>query len=810
MNRPLVIPPNEFKRMQALRSHHILDTLPETEFDRLSELASIICETPMSLISLVDEHRQWFKSKVGVDVQETPRDQAFCQYAILDKVIFEVEDARKEDLFRDNPLVTGNPNIRFYAGYPLMDPDGNALGTLCVLDRIPRKLTDQQRRALSLLADEVITLITERRKKEELAYFETLFSLSGDIVCIFSPTGDFEKINPAGKNFFGIDDSKMGLSAIQHFLSPEDKSYVRGIFQTLTTKKGTLNFSHRVQSGLSGAKVLHWVATYEPATQNIFAIGRDITRETAQERDLIKTKEMLERTNHVARVGGWEFDVKNRSMFWTSVTKEIHEVGPDYQQDDAVGLYFYKEGESRDTILQTVRAAIETGQGWDLELQVITAKSREIWVRVIGNAELENGQCVRLFGTFQDIDEQKRAALELELQKSNAERANIAKSAFLANMSHEIRTPLNGIIGFTDLLLKTNLDASQQQYQAIVHQSAESLLDIINDILDFSKIEAGKLELSLEPCDLSELGNQAIELISYQAQKKGLEILLNIDHLPAFVQADSVRLKQVLVNLLSNAIKFTAQGNIQLNIRTTAPVAEGMAEILFEVRDTGIGIHPGKQEKIFEAFLQEDSSTTKKYGGTGLGLTISNKLLDMMGSSLQLHSTQGVGSCFYFRIQFPVSDLGAKTAAGETDKMNTGSRIIEPSPDSIDSSIQVLLVDDNPFNLLLAKTIIQSSIPQAVIREAENGKIALQECTKQKPDIILMDIQMPEMDGYEASRKIRELLSGDFLPIIAVTASNVVGEKEKCIESGMNDFIIKPFRGESIVNLFDKWLTKAG
>eukprot|EP01137_Pigoraptor_chileana_P013872 Opistho-2@67869 len=231
-------------------------------------------------------------------------------------------------------------------------------------------------------------------------------------------------------------------------------------------------------------------------------------------------------------------------------------------------------------------------------------------------------------------------------------------------MSHEIRTPLNGVIGFVDLLMKTKLDNTQKQYMSTVFQSTNSLLDIINDILDFSKIEAGKLELSIEQYDLYKLGEQVMDIVTYQANEKGLEILLNIQSdNPRFIWVDSVRLRQVLVNLLGNAVKFTNSGEIELKIFILKTELDKNVRFRFQVRDTGVGIDPSNQQKIFTAFSQEDASTTRKFGGTGLGLTISNKLLGLMGSQLQVESEMGEGSTFFF-------DITLKTLEGEAVEWN--------------------------------------------------------------------------------------------------------------------------------------------
>ena len=458
-------------------------------------------------------------------------------------------------------------------------------------------------------------------------------------------------------------------------------------------------------------------------------------------------------------------------------------------------------------------------------------------------------------------------------------------------------------------------------------------MSIINDILDFSKIEAGKLELENEKCDLYEIASQTVDIISYQLKKKKLEMLLNIStELPRFVWTDSVRLKQILINLLSNASKFTEKGEIELKIEPITDPAQSEITIRFEVKDTGIGIQPDKQKKIFQAFSQEDGSVTRKYGGTGLGLTISNKILALMGSSLQLKSSPGKGSIFYFDLtlitekdqlnkwenidfikkvlivddnennrtiliqMLLLENIHADTARSgiealqilgtgkkydvimmdynmpvmdgletikkiranyyassalqpimllssssddeavirECDDLDVSVRLVKPikmqdmyrglsrlaqmkdnnenvseeiSANINVTPITVLIAEDGEVNRLLAKIIIKRIAPNAIIIEALNGKIAVQACEKQLPDIILMDIQMPEMNGYEATRKIREIQNAIHIPIIAITAGNVKGEREKCIAAGMDDFIVKPIVENIVADVFNKWIS---
>lgn len=962
--------------------------------------------------------------------------------------------------------------------------------------------------------------ITEEKKKERKLKlsenkFRTFFENSQGLMYTHDLQGNFLSANNYGSRIIGFTPAEMVQKNLrdlipkefhatvdQYLLEIKEKGKAEGILTTIhkdgSTKKVWL-YNNSLATTLDG----------EP-----YVIGNsiDITERLKLEKKVRDTQELLQETNKMAHIGGWSLHLSKNRLKWTETTRNIHEVEEDFEPTPEAALAFFEEGLHRNGIYRLFESAIINGEPWDERLKIITAKGQEKWVRIIGRPVFEEGRCVMIRGSFQDVhneylkekeiqrknnmlsaissatdellsnrdfydaayyslilmarafsadkvsffknstdgngtqrtchnfewrakddktiindagqqnipfrmlsrhlpellkkkaiqvafseseegsvmrttmeqkgirvllvvpimykfsfwgfisfenhkNEEKWSETEISLMttfsnsisnaidrktlersliqaKEQAELANQAKSEFLANMSHEIRTPLNGVVGFTDLVLKTNLDKTQQQYLNIVHQSAKSLLDIINDILDFSKIEAGKLDLSIERCDIYDLVSESADVVSFGAHTKGLELLLNIPNgLPKYIYVDATRMKQILINLLGNAIKFTEQGEIELAISALACQEHDRCTYRFEVRDTGIGIAKEKQEKIFDAFSQENESTSKKYGGTGLGLSISNELLALMGSKLQVISETGQGSTFYFDISLqseagdPLSlvqsevpqrallvDDNARTSEvlreilsckkivvdsapngyealktiqenqhydfilvdyqmpymngietikkikeafseyeqhtglilmhipsdyetvlalsdelpiqhhlmkpvkikelyGLLEQINEGTPSIVEREESVPAEgngqtaiYHVLLAEDNATNMLLSKILINRINPHVAIYEANDGEEAYQFCLEHRPDIIFMDLQMPNLNGFEAARRILQIPHCAHVPIVALSASNVIGEREKSKEAGMVDFLTKPMAEQDLKRTLDNWL----
>ena len=467
--------------------------------------------------------------------------------------------------------------------------------------------------------------------------------------------------------------------------------------------------------------------------------------------------------------------------------------------------------EDLDRVEAETRKAIDAELEFSVEYRVINRDGETRWVRDRGRLiSDQDGHPQWLDGVIFDISDSRAARLELLRAKESAEQATAAKSAFLANMSHEIRTPMNGIIGFCSLALDTPLNDQQRDYLNKIKASSDALLRLLNDILDFSRIEAGKLVIEEVPLQLQVLLDQVTALFGPQLSDRNIR--LRVSPAPAIntgtLFGDPLRLRQVLFNLVGNAIKFTEQGNIEVSIRvlpqSPPPTSQAShdesrqqhSHLRFEVRDSGIGIPADTLATLFDAFTQADGSTTRRYGGSGLGLSISRQLVELMGGRMGADSAEGRGSTFWFELTLRCRPHDPATPPTESEDRPL------PLPDF--GGLQLLLVEDNPANQEVAASLLEET--GASVDIAGNGEEALRHLNTRRYDAVLMDIQMPVMDGYQTTRALRAMPRWQSLPIIALTANAMSDDRDKCLAAGMDDYLSKPIAASELYATLAHWL----
>ena len=550
--------------------------------------------------------------------------------------------------------------------------------------------------------------------------------------------------------------------------------------------------------------------------------GNVIERIRAEQR-LRENAERMELAERAASFGIWDLNYSTRRLMASAGFAALIGV-PEPPKDFTIEQFreMIHPGD-REFVRSTMDRLVATGDRFDLEFRVVLPDGGIRWVRAQGRLEGPGDQPRRAIGATIDITEHKQMLACLEQALESAEAAARAKSEFLANMSHEIRTPMNGIIGTACLLLDAHLSAEQREQIETIQQCGDSLMYLINDILDLSKIESGKLTLEVASFSPAALLRDALRIVAPQADARGLEVHCEVGpEVPPAVTGDPLRVRQVLLNLLSNAVKFTEHGSITAGVRAAGrgrgsvergsgekgsgekgSVEKGTVELGFWVADTGIGIPEEARERIFEPFSQADNSVTRRYGGTGLCLSISRRLVGLMNGRLELESEPGQGSTFRFFVTLPVATPAplADVAAGAGKGASDSSRLsLRP--------LRILLAEDNRVNQQVATAVLTRM--GHMVEVANDGREALEAIRRSGEDahhhaydLVLMDCQMPEMDGYEATRAIRALGPPGALPIVAMTANAYPEDRLRCLEAGMDHYIAKPVSSQQLLNLLD-------
>ena len=815
------LPINEQARLEALLRTQLLDSPPEPAFDDLVRLASEICGTPTALITLVDSHRQWFKAKVGIEGSETSRDVSFCAHAIHQPDVFTVHDAAQDDRFADNPLVSGAPHIRFYAGMPIYNRDQIPLGTLCVIDRSPRDLTPAQNDALKILSRQVTAQIelraslvelagvVEKQQKTESAlkssqvFYHSLVETIPQNLFRKDRTGRFTFANrrlcrTLGKSIEEI----VGKSDFDFFPAESARKYQADDQRVMETGEALDTTEENVTpDGLTRSVHVLKTPLYDARgkIEGLQGIFWDITERKKTEEALAHERELL---NTLIDSVPDNIYFKDRQSRFVKIGRALAETFRISHPSEAVGktdFDFFDPTHARAAFADE-QQIIRTGE------PIIGKTEREVaqdgsvkWILTTKMPLRDhNGGIIGTFGISKDITPLKEAESVLAEARDAALESARLKSEFLANMSHEIRTPMNGVIGMTSLLQDTELTREQREFVDTIASSADALLSIINDILDFSKIEAGKIVFETIDFNLREAIESSVELLAPRAQEKKLELTSFVpEDVSVSLRGDPGRLRQVLTNLVGNAVKFTEKGDVLVRVSVESN-SETDTVLRFEVQDTGIGIPTEAQPRIFQAFTQADGSMTRRYGGTGLGLAISRQLVEMMGGTIGFNSEPGRGSTFYFTARFEKQPVGTTFFTRARAQLN-GQR--------------VLIVDDNKTNrqILLAQTTSWKMTNAVAGGAVEALSLLRENAAAGTPfHLALLDLQMPDMDGLALARAIKAEPSIAATRLVMLTSLGQRLDAETMQASGLEHCLVKPLKQAQLFDCLSEVVTRHG
>jgi PAS domain S-box-containing protein len=799
----------EAARLSRLRRLSLVDDATDDVLDGFTRLAAAATGMPAAAIALLEADFLLIKSAVGfAPGVRVPRESTLCNLAIHAIGVFEVEDARCDPRFAGHPLVEPSeaPRLAHYAAAPLVMPTGERIGTLCVGSGEPGRLGDARRSQLEELAAQIVRVMLLRESEQALNREKRVVEAVqlSELAPIGMFSADIEGQVVHGNSHWT---HMMGAASYEELvgkrwleaIDPRDRPEVEEAWRALVALRTPMRVQFRTDC--FAAWPVRWirmnVSPVDTGVDLMAFVGAtsDITETLSLEEELQSKNQLLEasqerlsRALDASGLGLWEYDLRSDRIYLSKSWAEL--LG--YPARDTVvqgnGGQALLPPEELPRLLPMWHALLKGATAhFSAEHRHATADGKRIWALTEAQVTERgpDGRALRVVGTCKDITARRQVDAELRAAKEAAEQASQAKTHFLATMSHEIRTPLNGVIGLAQLLSSATLPVREADAVRMIDSCAKSLLSLVDNILDFSKIEAGKLALEEVPTDLHRLAGELGDLFGVRAADKGIGFRLRINpDVPRWVAADPGRLRQVLLNLLGNALKFTSDGGFSLYL-SCGPAGQ----LSFAVVDTGIGIPQAEQARLFTRFTQVDGSSARRFQGTGLGLAISRQLAQLMGGDVDLRSEPGEGSTFTLRIPLRAVEAPSEKPASPAQAARTDARI--------------LLAEDNEINQLVARRLL-ASLGYHHVMPVCDGLQAVAACEREPFDLVLMDCQMPGMDGLQATRVLRE--RGLQVPVIAFTASATSGDRDACLAAGMNDYLTKPVELAVLADKVHRWL----
>jgi len=856
----------EAERLASLQRYRLLTAEPDSELDDLAALAAAVCDTAIACISWVDGDRLWLRSRVGLDLEHSPRAAAFCDQAIRrpDDLLV-VQDAHAVPQFADNPLVTSAPFVRFYAGAPVVTPEGHALGTLAVLDREPRDLGPAQRRALVTLARQVMTQLELRRQTRELratltqhgADFDAMRALQDAVAereqRLARVTAQVPGVvyqfcqRPDGTFYFGYasqglrdiyrlepEDVREDAAPVMAIIHPDDQLRVAASVQDSADALSVWDCEYRVRFGTE-VRWLHGRSMPErlpDGSTHWHGLINDVTERKAAEQVQRERETVLLQAQRLAKLGSWRWRSATRRSEWSEETCRLFGIDPAQPFIADEDFMSFVHPDDRERVMAQHQEALAGLQPYDVVYRVLTPAGQvhtlHARAELVHQGVHESGHAGEhagehegepdepdepdermMVGTLLDVTERVAAEAEITRHRDHlerlveertheliaardaAEQANRAKGEFLSSMSHELRTPMNAILGFSQLLqLNRTLDTRSAGYVHEILRAGHHLLELINEVLDLARIESGRLSLSPEPLPLDDLVREARTLVQPLAQQR--EVTLHVAALQGMVvRADRLRLKQVLLNLLSNAVKYNRPGG---TVQVEA-LLQDMFTVRIRVRDTGIGIAAENLPQLFQPFSRVSGTTAE---GTGIGLSISQRLVLMMGGRIGVDSKPGVGSEFW--VELPSDRLADPPPPRDTRDKPEAAPAPQPGRHA-----RVLYVEDNPANLKLVEQIVQRHANVELLM-APSGSLGLDLARSHRPDLLLLDIHLPNIDGCQVLEQLRADAQTRLIPVVAVTAQAMPEDVKRVMAAGFDGYLAKPLDLASFDALLQRML----